>query len=207
MLTYQDIAADKKAIVFELDDVLYPKRDYLLQVYYLFANLLEYTETVPPAKDLTEFLKTAYFHHGEDGLFERAAETFGIEPKYRSNFDRMHLTAMLPLKLWLYKPIRELMQASHADGKRLFILASGNPVMQLNKLRQLEWNGLEQAIKAYFTEELMRDGYEPMTFLLKDNGLQVGDVLYIHAEGIPLAGVDCIGVDRILGPTPSTGAS
>jgi len=28
---------DKKVYVFELDDVVFPKKDYLLQVYYLFA--------------------------------------------------------------------------------------------------------------------------------------------------------------------------
>jgi hypothetical protein len=34
----------KKAFVFELDNVLYPEKDYFFQIYYLFANLLEYTE-------------------------------------------------------------------------------------------------------------------------------------------------------------------
>ena len=44
MFTYTDIDARKKAFVFELDNVLYPEKDYLLQVYYLFASFLEYSE-------------------------------------------------------------------------------------------------------------------------------------------------------------------
>lgn len=197
MLTYADIDTHKKALIFELDDVLFPKRDYLLQVYYLFAHLLEYTETVPPANELTGFLKTAYEHHGEEGLFERAAETFAIDHQYKAHFDRMHLTAQLPAKLLLYQPMLELMQASHQNGKRLLILTKGNPTMQLNKLRQVEWNGLDRVMKVYFQEELQGKGHDSIGYLLDDNGLQKSEVLYIHAESklvsATVSGIDCMG--------------
>ncbi|GGC19970.1 hypothetical protein GCM10011386_09810 [Parapedobacter defluvii] len=192
----------KRALVIGLDDVLFPKKDYLLQVYYLFANLLEYTETVPPAKDLTEFLKSAYMHHGEDRLFERGAEVFGIDNKYQAQFDRLHFTAKLPLKLLLYESVRDIMRAAHENGKPLFILTGGNPAMQLNKLRHVEWEGLDRVIKVYFEEELAGQQKEPMTFLLAENGLESEDVLYIHAPGddrlARIAGVDSVDVERIL---------
>ncbi|WP_436833162.1 hypothetical protein [Parapedobacter sp. DT-150] len=192
MLTYADIDADKKAVIFGLDGVLFPKRDYLLQVYYLFANLLEYTETVPPAGDLTAFFKMAYEHHGEAGLFERAADAFGIDRKYSEQFERLHLTAQLPLKLLLYKPMLELMQTLHREEKLLLILTDGNPTMQLNKLRQVEWNGLDKVMKVYFREELLKKQLEPLDFLLADNRLTAQDVLYIHAKGATAPGIDCI---------------
>ncbi|MEJ5052826.1 hypothetical protein [Sphingobacterium sp. MYb382] len=46
------VAFDKSVYVFEIDDILFPKRDYLLQVYYLFANFIEYTEGKSIAKEL-----------------------------------------------------------------------------------------------------------------------------------------------------------
>ena len=190
MLTYVDIDVTKKAVIFELDDVLFPKKDYLLQVYYLFANLLEYTETVPPAKDLTDFLKTAYEHYGEEGLFERAAEVFGIDHKYKENFDRLHVTAQLPLKLLLYKPMLDLMQALKEQGKLLLVLTEGNPAMQLNKMRHVEWNGLDKMLKVYFHEELLARQLEPLDFLLKDNELQTKDVLYIRSGDKPVDGIE-----------------
>ena len=64
MLKYCDLDPNKKAFIFELDNVLFPERDYLLQVYYLFANFIEFTETVPSSTELTNFLKTVYEHHG-----------------------------------------------------------------------------------------------------------------------------------------------
>lgn len=208
MLTYADINAGKKALLFEADNVLFPEKDYLLQVYYLFAHLLEYTETVPPAAELTGFLKTAYAHHGEAGLFERAAETFAIDRKYRAQFDQMHKTARLPAKLLLYQAMLDLMREARLDGKQLFIFTDGDPATQLNKLRHVEWNGLDQAVKVYFQAELRTKGYEPFDYLLRENGLQTGEVLYIHAsEKNPApAGVDCLAASRFLEPSATSAA-
>jgi|GEM_PF-127283 len=202
MWRHLNIPDEKKALIFGLDDVLFPKKDYLLQVYYLFANLLEYTETVPPAKDLTEFLKTAYMHQGERGLFERAAKVFGIDTKYRMHFDRLHLTAKLPLKLGLYKPVSDIMKTAHESGRQVFVLTGGNPAMELNKLRHIEWEGLDQVVKVYFEKELIDQQKDPITYLLAENELAAQDVLYIHAanEGpsTMIADVDRLDVARIL---------
>ncbi|MFC3196757.1 haloacid dehalogenase [Parapedobacter deserti] len=189
----------KKAVVFELDDVLFPKKDYLLQVYYLFANLLEYTETVPPANDLTDFMKIAYEQHGEWGIFERAAEVFCIDRKYKAQFDGLHRTALLPLKLLLYKPMLELMQTLHQEGKQLLVLTEGDPAVQLNKLRHVEWNGLDQFIKVYFADELQQQT-KPLTFLLETNRLEAADMLCVHAAGTRAPSgtlpIDCVSADR-----------
>lgn len=181
MLTYTDIDWGKKALLFEVDDVLFPKKDYLLQVYYLFAQVLEYTATVPPATELTGFLKTAYEHHGADGLFERAAAAFAIDPKYRVPFEGMHKTARLPAKLLLYQAMLDLMRAAHADGKQLLVFTDGDPTVQLNKLRHVEWNGLDPYVKVYFRAELQAKGHEPLDYVLQEHGWQTADVVYIHA--------------------------
>src|SRR5688500_13307239 len=110
MLNYSDLAPSKKGFIFELDNVLYPERDYLLQVYYLFANFIEFTETVPSSKELVSFMKTAYENHGSEGLFERASEVFGIDKKYKDNFEKLHYTARLPLKLVLLDRMLPLLQ-------------------------------------------------------------------------------------------------
>ena len=154
MLTYADIDSSKKGFIFELDNVLYPERDYLLQVYYLFANFIEFTETVPTAKELIDFLKTAYEHHGPEELFERASQMFGIDAKYRDNFEKLHYTARLPLKLVLFPNMLNLLQEMVVDRRQIFLVTNGNPEVQLNKIRQVEWNGLEQYLVVYFAAEL-----------------------------------------------------
>ena len=45
-MKYQEHINTKQAFVFGLDDVLYPVKDYQLQVYYLFAQFIEYGEQI-----------------------------------------------------------------------------------------------------------------------------------------------------------------
>ncbi|WP_026899390.1 HAD family hydrolase [Daejeonella oryzae] len=153
MLKYTDLEPNKKAYVFELDNVLIPERDYLLQVYYLFSNFIEFTETVPTGKELTDFFKTAYEHHGSENIFDRAKEAFNLDEKYRENFRKLHYTARLPLKLLLYNQMLTLLQELVIDRKQIFLITNGDTEVQLNKIRQTEWNGLEKYLKVYFAQE------------------------------------------------------
>lgn len=204
MIRYKDLNTDKKAFIFELDNVLYPEKDYLLQVYYLFANLLEYTETVPPASDLIDFMKKSYEHHGKEGLFERAAAMFGIDHKYLDNFKRIHVNAQLPLKLLLFEEVKNLLREIVEDKKRVFVLTKGNPLMQLNKLKQIDWGSLGAYIKIYFYDELVVQGKaDPLTFLINDNQVLKQDALFIGHENeadeeIVQSKVDYISIEALL---------
>jgi hypothetical protein len=105
-MKYSDI--DKhSAFVFELDNVIYPEKDYLFQVYYLFASLLEYTELVD-AKVLTDLMVTTYNTEGKEVVFDRVKEKFAIDEKYRINLQHLLLTVKLPLKLLVYKAVLEV---------------------------------------------------------------------------------------------------
>lgn len=153
MLAYTDLDPQKKAFIFELDNVLYPEKDYLLQVYYLFASFIEYIETVPSASELTAFMKKVYENHGAGRMFDKVKEAFNLDEKYRENFERLHKTAKLPLKLLLFKSILTLLQDIVVDRKAIFIVTNGNPEQQLNKIKQVEWHGLEDYLVVFFAEE------------------------------------------------------
>lgn len=198
MLEYKDIDARKKAFVFELDNVIYPERDYILQVYYLFSNFIEFTEGVPSSADLTEFLKTVYHHHGVEGIFERASEAFGIEEKYRTNFERLHHSAVLPLKLLMYDQVLKLLQEIIIDRKQIFIITNGKAEIQLNKIRQLEWNGLEQYVKVFYAEEVkLKPEPDVLTYILGDNNLLRKEVMIVGASGIDEEFAAACGIDYV----------
>jgi len=183
MLNYSDLDPEKSAFVFELDDVLYPHQDYLLQVYYLFANFLEYTETKPQANELTAFLKNMYLNQGSIDLFEKAAKTFGINEKYKENFDRLHVSAQLPLPLLLYPEVLTLLKSIKNDSKAIYILTKGNPLMQLNKLKHIQWEGLDSELRVYFYDELkLKSKLEPFVYLLTENNLDINNVLMIGSS-------------------------
>lgn len=198
MLCYSDLDPAKKGFIFELDNVLYPERDYLLQVYYLFANFIEFTETVPTSKELISFMKVAFENHGSEGLFERAREVFGIDEKYRDNFEKLHYTARLPLKLVLFNPMLTLLQEMVVDRKQIFLITNGNPEVQLNKIKQVEWNGLEKYLVVYFAEEMKpKPETNVMEFILRNYQLLRRDLIVIGSTEIDKEFASAAGVDFI----------
>ncbi len=180
MIDYSSIPEHKKAIIFEFDDVLFPKKDYDLQVYYLFANFVEYLETFPVAQELTSFVKTRYENHGNHGMFEAISQTFGIDKKYEENLVLLFTNAKLPLKLLLFKEALTFLQELIINRKQIFILTSGNPKEQLNKITQTEWNGLDQYLKVYFADEFeTKPSPKALLSVLKENNLNNEDVIFV----------------------------
>lgn len=151
-MLFERFLKNKKAVVFTLDDALFPQKDYLLQVYYLFSEFMEYSEQIDSKKVLA-FMTKEYTTNGVNAVFTKAAEKFDISKKYEHNFALLHETARLPLKLLLYSQVLALLQEAVKQNIQIFILVEGNPAIAINKIKQIEWNGLEQYLKLYFMTE------------------------------------------------------
>ncbi|HEX7366391.1 MAG TPA: hypothetical protein VF273_04805 [Pelobium sp.] len=198
MLKFQDINPSKKAVIFELDDVLVPKKDYDLQVYYLFANFIEYLDTFPPAQDMVDFVKKRYEIYANDGMFEQLKNTFGLAAKYKENLALLFTNAKLPLKLLLYKEALDLLQELVVNRIEIYILTAGKPVEQLNKIKQTEWNGLDKYLKVYFIEEFGENfTTEALDYLLTQNKLDKANVLIVgkaDSKSKFITGVDFVAI-------------
>lgn len=197
MIKYTDLKESYKGVVFELDNVLFPERDYDLQVFYLFANFIEYLEQFPPATDVIEFMRKRYEVHGKKAMFNEVQQTFGIEDKYRENLDRLFLNAKLPLKLLLYKESLELLQELVVNRKLIFILTKGKAEGQLNKIKQIEWNGLGGYLKVYFLEEYNDNFTKAFDDLLSQNQLEIEDLCFVGATDEDKEHAVAVGVDYI----------
>ena len=202
-MIYSDIDKQKTAFIFELDNVIYPEKDYLFQVYYLFASAIEYTELID-AKKTTDLMVAAYIQEGSEVVFDRAQKELAINEKYRKNFEHLMLTAKLPLKLLIYKNVLNMLQEIVVDRKKIFIVTNGNPQQQLNKIRQTEWNGLEKYLTCYFTEESKpKPATDSIELLMNEHGLSNEELVMIgNATADQLcaqnAGVDYINVIEFL---------
>jgi HAD superfamily hydrolase (TIGR01509 family) len=196
-MNYTDIDKRKRAFIFELDNVLYPEKDYLFQVYYLFANLIEYTELYD-AKAMLGLMTSTYEHEGKEFVFDRIQEKFKIDEKYRQSFNSQMQTAKLPLKLLLYKNMLELLQEIVVDRKQIFILTNGNPQQQLNKIKQTEWHGLEQYLTCYFADEILaKPEPDAIHHILKEHGLQRRDVIMIENSATDQLSAQACGIDYL----------
>ncbi len=196
-MKYNDVDKRKKAFVFELDDVLYPEKDYLFQVYYLFAGLLEYTQLID-AKEITDYMVSAYTNEGKDKVFDALKQKFNIEEKYRDNFNNLMITARLPLKLLLYQNMLNLLQEIVIDRKKVFIVTNGNPAQQLNKIKQTEWHGLEQYLTAYFADETFpKPEPDSLHLLMKDHGLHRREIMMIENSETDRLCAEVCGIDYL----------
>ncbi|RKR85443.1 FMN phosphatase YigB (HAD superfamily) [Mucilaginibacter gracilis] len=197
MLTYADIDKRKKAFVFELDNVLYPEKDYLLQVYYLFASFLEYKEMLD-AQVLTKLMTQTFETEGAEYVFNRVQQRFNVDGQYRYNFDLLHQTARLPLKLLLYQQALSLLQDIVVDRKQLFILTNGNPLQQLNKIKQTEWHGLEQYLVCYFADEIKaKPEPDALHYILKQHNLERRDIVMVGNSQTDKLCAEASGVDFV----------
>jgi|SRR6185503_2507974 len=196
-MKYSDLDRRKKAFIFELDNVLYPEKDYLYQVYYLFAAMLEYTELID-AKSATDLMVTTYNNEGKDVVFDRLKAKMDVDEKYRGNFNRLLINAKLPLKLLLYEKMLNLLQEIVIDRKKLFIVTDGEPLQQLNKIKQTEWHGLGNYLTVYFAWEIApKPEPDVIHKLLKDQDLLRRDILMIGNPETDRLCADVCGIDYI----------
>ena len=151
-MNFEEYLAENQAFIFELDNVIYPKKDYLLQVYYLFAQFMEYDAQIS-ALEIVEFMKEAYFSAGEEEIFYKTAEAFKMHKKYEVNFKLLMHSAKLPLKLLIFKDVLSLLMEMVSKEKQIFLFTDGDPGMQLNKIKQMDWQGLEKYLTVYFSSE------------------------------------------------------
>ncbi len=202
-MTTERYLKEKQAFVFELDDVIYPAKDYLLQVYYLFAQFMEYTEQMD-ARAILGTMQEVFNTKGPDLVFNVAAQRFGISEKYRMNFEMLLTGARLPLKLLMFNEVLRFMQDIVLERKQLFIFTDGDPAAQLNKIRQTEWNGLEAYLEVHFSSESApKPSAEGLLSLIAGRNLKNREVLMIGTaekdeECARTAGIEFLRADKLL---------
>lgn len=178
----KDIPFDRSLYLFELDDVLFSRRDYLLQVYYLFGSFYEFAEGTVKANDMAEFMKKVYDHHGEEAVFPAAKVLFGIDDKYESNLQRLQANAQLPLKLLLPEAQADLLLRLAEQNKQIAVLTKGNPVEQLNKLKFIDWgsaDSIKHTLKVFFVDELEFKSFVPIDYIASEYSLPTEQIFIV----------------------------
>lgn len=176
-MIFEKYLQDKQSFFFELDNVIYPEKDYFLQVYYLFAQFIEYSEQLNAAETL-KYMQDTYVREGPDEIFNKTVARFNIPGKYSVNFDMLLHSVRLPLKLLVYTEVLSFLQTIVLERKQIFLLVKGIPAMQLNKIRQTEWDGLEKYLTVFFTAEFEPE-QDALKLILEQQQLPKNKVLLI----------------------------
>lgn len=179
----ENISYKKELYLFELDDILFKKRDYFVQVYYLFSSFYEYTEGTTKANEMAQFMAKIHDIHGAEHVFEATKTMYNIADKYEDNYNRLLANAQLPLKLELLPQIRKILTKLIDQKKTIAILTKGNPIEQLNKLKHLdlgEFNALRNTLKVYFADELHFRDLLPLVYIAQEFNIPLHEIEHIE---------------------------
>lgn len=176
---------DKRAVIFGLDNVLYPAKDYYLQVFYMFGQFIEFLEARPVASAITEDLKALYLSSDTLPALDDLSSKYNLTTDYADKLDRLYHQVQLPLKLELYPAVLQILRQLIDKNIMLLVLATGDPFLQLNKLKQMEWHGMDKCLRVYFADELKFKNLDPVAFIFEDNNLRADEVAWIeHSDKI-----------------------
>jgi len=96
------------------------------------------------------------------------------------------------------------MQEIVVDRKQLFLVTNGKPEVQLNKIRHIEWNGLEKYLRVYYASEInLKPNPDVLSYIMNEHQLLRKDIMIIGATEIDQefatsSGVDFLAVDEFL---------
>jgi len=148
----------------------------------LFAQFVAFDETTDSAPDILRYMREVYFEKGEEHVFEATNNRFKFNKDYQDNFNRLMVNGQLPLKLLLFTEIKLLFAAIIERGAQIAILTKGNPALQLNKLKHVDWQGFDKNIKVYFIDELHFRNLEPFTYIASENNIDKSELCFIDSK-------------------------
>jgi len=135
--------AEPTAVVFDLDDTLYPELRFSLSGYAAVATTVA-AETGMPAAILYKFLVRRYRTHGREGLLQALCASFALPPH-----DVPRLVEIIRThrpRLRLPRVSRGVLGALRAEGHRLGILTNGLPSTQRAKVHALGIDSLVDVV-------------------------------------------------------------
>jgi phosphoglycolate phosphatase-like HAD superfamily hydrolase len=218
-----NIFQNYKVVLFDLDDTLYQEIEYLKAAFHAIGQFFE-KEYALNALQIEDFLITIFTKQGRKNLFNQCFKHFELEinAKKRKSTDlfRDHRkgalvenifveqclnilrTVELREKIRFYPFVYEVIPKLLKQGKQIFIITNGNVLQQENKLKHLEWNGMDVSITVVFANQfapkpspkVFTDFLEP-NFNLKNKSILFVGNAETDAEFSSNIGVDFLHVD------------
>ncbi len=181
-------------VVFDLDDTLYPERDYLFAAYDSIAQLV--SERVGGNSLIySDFLKKTFIDVGRSNLFDSFINEFNLSNTVNIN-ELLSILRTNECHLFLYKKAISLLDYLQNENISITIFTNGNLIQQRNKVRCLHLKEVFPAIEVYYAAE-----YEPkpsplgLNIIISDYKVSTNSTLLIgdsvtDYEAARAAGVD-----------------
>ena len=147
-------------IVFDLDDTIYPEREYVRSGFEQVASMLERTCGVR-REELSEFLERLFANGVRGDTFDRLLEAYPRVARWFSVAEVVEAYRTHEPRISAFPGILKLLRDLRAAGARLALLSDGPPASQRAKFECLQLHTTFD--KAVFTGSLTRRFPKPGT--------------------------------------------
>lgn len=129
-----------EAILFDLDNTIYPEKEYLERAYKNIARNVSIVESnlLVTESEISNFLLKTFESEGRDKIFQKMKTQFQINSFTLENFlECMHNTPLEKNELKVYPYIYDLLVYLKRYNLLLFVVTNGNVNQQQNKINAL----------------------------------------------------------------------
>ena len=191
-------------IIFDLDGTLYDEQLYLNAAYKTIAAYLSERHHLDMT-ELEDFLISGFESGGRSGLFDRLCSRFEIPESEISDMLILMRTVDVDGTLDLYPQMQELLRSLIAAHKPVFIITNGTAEQQQNKVKSINWQGLDQHIEIVFANTIQpKPDRAAFDYLVEKFNLVPNKTVFIGDTQTDIdfaknAGIDFIHAHDILG--------
>jgi len=143
-----------KLVIFDLDDTLYPEREYLFSAYESIAKLVA-ERTGSNERVYSDYLKNTFINGGRGNLLDSFIDAFNLSNTV-SIQELLHILRTIHCELFLYRKAKVLLDYIQKEGVMAVIFTNGNLTQQRNKISCLKIRESYPAVAVYYAAE-----YEP----------------------------------------------
>lgn len=140
--------------IFDLDNTIYQEEDYLFQGYHSIAEYFSKTDSSHNTTELFLMLKNIYQKEGRDKLFNKFLKTINVDDSHIPICLHILRTFDPKNKLFIYSNVKNLLSNLINQEKTIYVLTNGNPLQQKNKIRNIDWDGLDKSIHFVLADEI-----------------------------------------------------
>lgn len=173
--------------IFDLDNTIYKEEDYLFQAYKTIAA--KFAKILPgqSKNELFRILKDLYLNEGREKLFDKFLKIVCLDNSYLPDCLKI-LRSFVPEKpIEINKKVKKVLSSLKLRGKSVFILTNGNIVQQKNKIKHIQWDGLDKQIGFVFANEIVpKPSPEGIFHILKLTGIEKDKTILIGDSDIDL---------------------
>lgn len=183
-------------IVFDLDDTLYPERDYLFAAYDSIAKLVA-DRSGSNERVYSEYLKKSFINGGRGNLFDSFINEFNLSNTV-SIQEMLHILRTNYCVLSLYRKAKDLLDYLQIEGVVSVIFTNGNLTQQRNKISCLKLKESYPAVAVYYAAE-----YEPkpspvgLKAILRDYNVDLKKALVVGDSATDYEAAKAAGIDYL----------